>query len=93
MRLLLEDQANDVIIALDQVFLNQSVNPFAYNSLNTRILSGEEEGVFAWIAANYLRGFFNANSKALKQSYLLKTNVRYKYMHVPMNKHILLSFR
>ena len=25
---------------------------------NTRVLSGEEEGVYAWIAANYLRGFF-----------------------------------
>ena len=28
---------------------------------NTRVLSGEEEGVYAWIAANYLRGFFWSN--------------------------------
>ncbi|ELT89294.1 hypothetical protein CAPTEDRAFT_163643 [Capitella teleta] len=63
MRLLLEDHANSVIDALNDVFEDKAKNPFFYETQHTRILSGEEEGVFAWIAANYLRGFFSPNSK------------------------------
>ena len=59
MRLLEEDESSAVMDAIDRIMLDRSINPFAYESLNTRILSGEEEGVFAWIAVNYLRGFFN----------------------------------
>ena len=55
MRFLLEEKAVIVIEEIDAVFQNTSVNPFMYDSPhNTRILSGEEEGVFAWIAVNYL---------------------------------------
>lgn len=63
MRLLLEEHANAVIDALDEIFQQKDLNPFRYQSSNTRILSGEEEGVFAWIAANYLRGFFSPGSE------------------------------
>jgi len=59
MRLLLEPNADAMMDAADAVFLDTSVNPFMYTSLNTRILSGEEEGAFQWITVNYLRGFFS----------------------------------
>lgn len=57
MRFLLEEKAVVVVEEIDKVFQNTSLNPFMYDSPhNTRILSGEEEGVFAWIAVNYLSG-------------------------------------
>ena len=58
MRLLLENKANEVIEYIDELMMTAD-NPFQYNSRNTRILSGEEEGVFSWIAVNYLLGTFN----------------------------------
>lgn len=55
MRLLLEDKAILLVEELDSLLRNKTLNPFMYDSPhNTRILSGEEEGVFAWIAVNYL---------------------------------------
>ena len=39
-----------------------NVNHFRLSALNMRILSGEEEGAFAWIALNYLRGYFNGST-------------------------------
>ena len=59
MRLLLEPRANAVMTTLDSILSDPSNHPFNYHSLNTRILSGEEEGVFAWIAVNYLGGYFD----------------------------------
>ena len=58
MRLLLEDHANDVMDKIDEILKDTSLNPFMYHTQNTRILSGEEEGAFAWITVNYLKGFF-----------------------------------
>ena len=58
MRLLTEDNSNSLMDAANDIFSDTGVNPFQYSSLNTRVLSGEEEGAFAWIALNYLRGYF-----------------------------------
>ena len=44
---------------VDDVFSNPDINPFTSNPSSARILSGEEEGVFAWIDINYNRGFFH----------------------------------
>jgi len=42
---------------VDELMTNSTFNRFHYASEHSsRILSGEEEGVFAWIAANYLLG-------------------------------------
>jgi len=64
MRLLLEDRMNEVMTHIDAMMGNASFNPFHYASEHSsRILSGEEEGVFAWIAANYLLGLFNNDQR------------------------------
>jgi apyrase len=55
MRLLLEEKMNQVVHFIDLLMRDSTVNPFSYStSSDTRILSGEEEGVFAWITVNYL---------------------------------------
>ena len=60
--MLLEEKANAVMDQINDVLLQDDVNPFQYSPLNTRILSGEEEGVFAWISLNYLNGFFDRHA-------------------------------
>ncbi|XP_041351275.1 ectonucleoside triphosphate diphosphohydrolase 1-like [Gigantopelta aegis] len=43
-----------------RIFLgNSTVNPFSFTPTHVRILSGEEEGVYAWLAVNSLLGFFH----------------------------------
>ena len=59
MRLILNTKADQIMERVDEILSDPKINPFKYSSANTRILSGEEEGVFAWIAVNYLQGFFN----------------------------------
>ncbi len=59
MRLIPESQANDVMKNIENLLNDKTLNPFTYNEHTTRMLSGEEEGAFAWIATNYLRGFFD----------------------------------
>lgn len=60
MRLLLENKMSMVMNHVDSIMSDSSFNPFHYASKeSSRILSGEEEGVFAWIAVNYLLGVFN----------------------------------
>jgi Golgi nucleoside diphosphatase len=62
MRLLLEERMNLVFKHIDTQMQNGSFNPFQYRTIHhTRILSGEEEGVFAWIAVNYLTGALKSN--------------------------------
>lgn len=62
MRLLLEERMNLVFQHIDTLMQDRSFNPFQYRSFHhTRILSGEEEGVFAWIAVNYLTGALKSN--------------------------------
>ncbi|KAK3780099.1 hypothetical protein RRG08_036626 [Elysia crispata] len=46
------------------VMSNASINPFQFSeTAGVAVLSGEEEGVYSWIAANYLHGFFDDNRK------------------------------
>lgn len=63
MRLLLEEKANNVSQQVSAILKNDDVNPFHVTPLNMRILSGEEEGAFAWIALNYLRGYFSGSAR------------------------------
>ena len=64
MRLMLADDADRIMSRVDSLLQNASINPFKYQSSNARIISGEEEGAFAWIALNYLRDVFT-HSKGL----------------------------
>ena len=59
MRMLLEESAHLAMEQIKDILSNRTINPFRFDSAeNARILSGEEEGVFAWIAVNYLSGVF-----------------------------------
>ena len=64
MRLMLAGDADRIMSRVDSLLQNASINPFKYQSSNARIISGEEEGAFAWIALNYLRDVFT-HSKGL----------------------------
>jgi len=66
---LLEEGMDAVVEHIDSLMRNSSFQPFLYaSSHNTRILSGEEEGVFAWIAVNYLNGVFSSQQRQLARS-------------------------
>lgn len=59
MRLMMEDTANGATDYIKNLLSNSVLNPFLfYSPEDSRILSGEEEGLFAWIAANYLTHTF-----------------------------------
>lgn len=48
------------IIQQLSAFLEEPANnPFYFRPGHVQVLSGEEEAVFAWVAVNYLRGFFH----------------------------------
>lgn len=67
MRFLSEENASKVFNFLDEILQDSTKNPFDYASPHhARILSGEEEGVFAWIAVNYLNGALQNSSKEAK---------------------------
>ncbi|KAK2162263.1 hypothetical protein LSH36_101g05001 [Paralvinella palmiformis] len=59
MRLLMEPKANTIMDQIRKLLSHNDYCPFYFNQLQARILSGEEEGVFAWIAANYLNRYFD----------------------------------
>jgi GDA1/CD39 (nucleoside phosphatase) family len=60
MRLMNEERINSVMSFIDDLLRDRVFNPFRYTSWrNSRVLSGEEEGVFAWIAVNYAIGIFS----------------------------------
>ncbi|XP_060073278.1 ectonucleoside triphosphate diphosphohydrolase 8-like [Ylistrum balloti] len=61
LRVLAESDAIALMTSARQYLGNSTINPFTYNQHKVRILSGEEEGAYAWIAANYLRNFFGSN--------------------------------
>ena len=63
MRLVREDRINLMMSRIGDMMCKPSFQPFLYKSpFNTRVLSGEEEGVFALITVNYLRGVFSNES-------------------------------
>lgn len=45
---------------IQEILRQPSVNPFLFKDDHVSVLSGEEEAVYAWVAANYLRGFFSS---------------------------------
>ncbi|BFZ07763.1 hypothetical protein BsWGS_10802 [Bradybaena similaris] len=59
LRYLSEKEAESFLEKIQSVMENKTINPFSYKSSRITILSGEEEGVYSWIAANYLSGFFD----------------------------------
>ncbi|KAK3092825.1 hypothetical protein FSP39_007653 [Pinctada imbricata] len=64
LRLLAEEKAIHLMTSIRDYLADNSKNPFMYLSRSVRILSGEEEGVFAWISANYHLGVFNSEQAA-----------------------------
>jgi len=44
---------------IDNLMMDSNINPFNYDPVSgSRVLSGQEEAVFDWIAVNYLLGNF-----------------------------------
>ena len=63
MRLMNEERMHSVVSFIDDLLRDRAFNPFRYTLLrNSRVLSGEEEGVFAWIAVNYALGMFSGKN-------------------------------
>ncbi|XP_076443009.1 ectonucleoside triphosphate diphosphohydrolase 2-like [Babylonia areolata] len=59
MRVLPAMDARDLLEEVRSVLGNRTLNPFLFHPEHVSILSGEEEAVYAWLAVNYLRGFFS----------------------------------
>lgn len=59
MRMMDDVSATDATEMIVELFETKPDNPFLYADRdNIRILSGEEEGIFEWIAANYANNVF-----------------------------------
>lgn len=58
LRILPINVTENLLSAIEKFLQESSKNPFHTPENSVRVLSGEEEGVYAWVAANYLRGFF-----------------------------------
>ena len=63
--MLLERDADAVMRRIHQILANKRNNRFTYKRLQSRVLSGEEEGVFGWLAVNYLNNFFPVDGACL----------------------------
>ncbi len=63
MRLLPADTRESIMIATRKYFAHSG---FYFKDIFSKILSGEEEGLFGWIAANYLLGHFKPESSLLE---------------------------
>uniref|UniRef100_A0A0B7BG01 Uncharacterized protein n=1 Tax=Arion vulgaris TaxID=1028688 RepID=A0A0B7BG01_9EUPU len=59
LRFLTAAEARTFLADIRSVMADKTINPFLYNPSSVTILSGEKEGVYSWIAANYLLGFFD----------------------------------
>lgn len=55
------DAAKTLLKEVQTCMANRTISPFYFRPRHVSILSGEEEAVYAWIAVNYLRGFFDTN--------------------------------
>ncbi|XP_022334480.2 ectonucleoside triphosphate diphosphohydrolase 1-like isoform X2 [Crassostrea virginica] len=65
-RFLKEEKAKSLMDTVRRVLSDKRNHNFKYTERSVRILSGEEEGVFAWITANYHNGFFSSNRSLSK---------------------------
>lgn len=61
LRFLDEDSCDNILKEAVLVMSNKSLNPFRYLDGYARILSGEEEALFAWISINYLYNMFDVS--------------------------------
>ena len=62
MRLLPEDQQNAILDEVRTLFNNKTKCPFLFEDDNdARIISGESEGIYAWVTVNFLSGVFGSN--------------------------------
>ena len=59
MRLVPEEKATVMMKEVNDIFSNADISPFTSTPASARIISGEEEGVYAWIDINYNMGFFD----------------------------------
>ncbi|XP_048734451.1 uncharacterized protein LOC125650318 [Ostrea edulis] len=66
LRFLKEEKARNLMDTVRNVLSDKRNHNFIYSERSVRILSGEEEGVFAWITANYHIGFFSSNQSLSK---------------------------
>ena len=60
LRLSSESNAFEVIQEVERIIEDASINSLWHDIDVVRILSGEGEGAFSWLAANYLNGYFNS---------------------------------
>lgn len=71
MRLVEGDRAEAILAKINSLLSNPDFSPFRHHRRNVRILSGEEEGAFAWLAVNYFMGYFDDPDKVKQgQGYL-----------------------
>ncbi|KAL8565130.1 hypothetical protein ACOMHN_003917 [Nucella lapillus] len=68
MRVLPAEDAKNLLQGVREVLGNASLSPFLYRPHHVTILSGEEEAVYAWLAVNYLRGFFSSHRSSSSSS-------------------------
>ena len=54
----MEAKADAVMGKIHTLLSDKAVNPFKFRRIQSRVLSGEEEGAFAWLAVNYLNNVF-----------------------------------
>ena len=64
MRLLSQEQANDILDEARRVFSNKNKCPFMFNPKDARIISGAFEGIYAWVTVNFLLGNFIPGNSA-----------------------------
>ncbi|XP_062579469.1 ectonucleoside triphosphate diphosphohydrolase 5-like [Saccostrea cucullata] len=66
LRFVEEEKAMNLMNSVRHVLSDKRNHKFIYSERSVRILSGEEEGVFAWITANYHNGFLSSNQSQSK---------------------------
>ena len=58
MRLLPPKQRRAILAKVKELLKDKSKCPFKFDSKNAQVISGEFEGIYAWITANFLKGNF-----------------------------------
>ena len=58
MRLLTVGRANSILDKVKRLLIDKNKCPFKFNVQNAKIISGQFEGIYAWITVNFLKGHF-----------------------------------